>query len=136
MDDILKSFPRPHVPYCVRVTLGFYDAVNGSFVSTIPEDMFRTDGIRGVRMETPIVTPFDGFVKYVRVDHSMWDLRVDFVAPTKQAVFVQNRGVVGIANESFVNHMTRALEEVIRTRPETFAHESGHDSFDYVVLRA
>ena len=123
MYSAISSLQRPQdIAYCVRITLGFYDPVNHFFQSKIQTDSFNCD-VSSVRREIPVVTPYDGFQKYMRVKSTKWDLRIDFVAPTKQAIFVAADCVQAIANEQFLHKMSMDLTQLLTMNAEDFPHE-------------
>jgi hypothetical protein len=122
MYDLITRLQRPQdIPYCVRITVGFYDPVNCFFQSKYKTDSLNCNGIMSVRREVPIVTPYEGFQRYVRVKSSKWDLRVDFVAPTKQAIFVTSDSVYAIANEQFLQRMSTDLTQFLLINAEDFS---------------
>ncbi len=125
MYELLSSLQRPQgIPYCVRVTVGFYDPVNRFFQTKLPDtSALEHEGISSVRREIPVVTPYDGFQKFVRVQSSRWDLRIDFVAPTKQAIYVTPDSIQAIASEQFLRRMSTDLVHMLSRNAEIVAYE-------------
>jgi hypothetical protein len=134
MYDLLSSLQRPQdIPYCVRVTLGFYDPVNHFFQTKHCTDTLHLEGIASVRHEIPMVVPYDGFQKFIRVRSTKWDMRVDFVAPTKQAIFVTPDGVQAVASEQFLQRMSADLVRMLSLNAEVVPYESD-ERLDFILF--
>jgi hypothetical protein len=119
--DFMSTFPRPvGIDYCIRITVGFYDTTTSIFQPMIPQELLQkiSRNTKGVRDGSPIVSVYEGFTKFVRVQPTMWDIRVDFVAPVRQAVFVSDTGIQGIASEAYGERMFDTLAHILCRQPE------------------
>ena len=120
--DMLKEIPFPseaeHPGIKMRITCGFFDPQTSFFQSKIPSDLFSTMNVsaRGIKLQ-PVghTDAFRGFEKFVRVQCTPFDLRVDFVLSERQAVFVHEptQTIQAVSAHAFLRPMCEALENVL-----------------------
>lgn len=120
--DLLGTFPFPseseHPGIKMRITCGFFDPQTSFFQSKIPNDLFSTMHVsaRGIKLQ-PVghAEAFRGFEKFVRVQCTPFDLKIDFVQSERQAVFVHEptQTIQAIGARDFLQPMCDALENLL-----------------------
>jgi len=120
-DVLLSSCPRTrdteHVKF--RVTVGFYDAQTRFFQRKMPKDSFEkwienSSDVRGFKHLAPgEMEAYRGFVQYVRVEGTPFDLQVEYVRAERQAIFVYDEYVVGVSHAQYLRSMCESLETVL-----------------------
>lgn len=120
--DVVQTLPFPseseHPGIKMRITFGFFDPKTSFFQSKIPNDLFSTMNVsaRGIKLHPAgHADAFRGFEKFVRVQSTPFDLRIDFVLSERQAVFVHEptQSVQAICAQCFLRPMCDALESVL-----------------------
>ena len=103
-----------------KVTVGFFDAQTRFFQRKIPADVMeniteKCSSIRGVKRLAPgEMDSYRGFVQYIRVEGTPFDLQVEYARSDRQAVFLCEDHVVGVCNADFLPSMCECLETVLR----------------------
>lgn len=124
LSDLLGTISFPpessHPGIKMRITFGFYDPQTSFFQSKIPNDLFSIldTTARGIKLQ-PVghADAFRGFEKFVRVHHTPFDLKIDFVQSERQAVFVHEptQTIQAISACAFLHPMCDAIESLLRS---------------------
>jgi len=127
--DFVLSNPKPSVPgYKIRITFGFFDHQTGFFQTTIPASCFeviypKISSIRGVVTQAVVIQKYQGFQQFVKVNPSMWDLRIDYVSCERQAIFVNSRTrtIEAVCAPEFFEVMQSSILEMLSKIAENSA---------------
>ncbi len=118
--EVLSSCPcasDPSVKF--RVTVGFFDAQARFFQRKMPSDLTlkwveRSTGVRGVKRLPPgEMETYRGFVQYIRVEGTPFDLQVEFVRSERQAIFLYDEYVVGVSHRDYLQSLCESLEMLL-----------------------
>jgi hypothetical protein len=83
-------------------------------------EFVRVYDIKGVRFHAPLAHPFHASERYFRLVPTMWDVCVDYVLCTEQAIFVTNSAFVAVVAPENIPKMEQSLLRILEGHRETW----------------